>query len=243
MLQDSNHWWLEAAEGRVSVPSAGTAKPDRDLHQFCRSFLRSSDCRFIDCNREESPMSGRTYITGAVALPILIFSAPAAQSAFAGQRAIRMLDFARAKLSAMPTVFREENVAALVFCLMEETPQGTGTNAKTASGTTAASTAKLRGALAGVETEISCGKVSLTPGNGTWTPIHTSVVHHIVHSELHELCGRQTCRKRVCRKRRRHGRTRKNSLLPPLEQAASTVKVSPSSKERKSQALKSKNAA
>jgi hypothetical protein len=108
-------------------------------------------------------MSGRKYLTGVATLAVLIFSAIAAPSAFAEQRAYACSSSAASKTFS-DTHCLTAGGGSFGHTLIEGETAVTGTNAKTASGTTAAAVVKLKGALSGVETDVTCKTKELTAG-------------------------------------------------------------------------------
>lgn len=116
-------------------------------------------------------MRGRSYIIGAGALLILMFSAIAAQPAFAEQQAYECSPSAPTKTFSDAHCLNSGG-SSFGHIKIEGTTEVTGTNAKTASGTTAAAVGKLRGTIAGVETEIQCTEESLLGGKLTLGFIH-----------------------------------------------------------------------
>ncbi len=120
-------------------------------------------------------MSDRRYITGAAVLSILAFSAFVAPSAFAEQRAYTCSSSAASKTFSDAHCVNGGG-SSFGHTLIEGTPEVTGTNEKTASSTTAAAVSKLKGALSGVETELSCSAVHFI---GTLTNTAAALDLHI----------------------------------------------------------------
>lgn len=113
-------------------------------------------------------MIGRKSVIGLAVLCALVFSAIAATSAFAAPgRAYTCTESAAVKEFTDAHCTTKGSPATRGHTLITEAnTKITLTNEKTLEGTTASSTAKLKGKLAGVATEVQCTKVH---GTGTMT--------------------------------------------------------------------------
>jgi hypothetical protein len=119
-------------------------------------------------------MIGRRSIVGIAALLALVVCSFAAANASAEQKAYACIE------GSTPKEFSDAhcvtpNTTSGTFHLSVEPESSvsiTGTNAKTASSTTASTPAVLNGTLSGIETELECSKVS---GSGSLTNAAASV--------------------------------------------------------------------
>jgi hypothetical protein len=119
-------------------------------------------------------MSVRSYVTGAATLLTIVVSAIAAQPAFAEQTAYECSPSAPTKTFSDAHCLSGGSSFGHVK-IPEGTTEVTATNAKTASGTTAAAVGKLKGSLAGVETEIQCTTDKSIGAKITVTLFHITV--------------------------------------------------------------------
>ncbi|HET7444456.1 MAG TPA: hypothetical protein VFJ57_07340 [Solirubrobacterales bacterium] len=117
-------------------------------------------------------MIGRKSVIGIAVLCALAPSAFAAASASAEQRAVTCAPEGSGFSDAHCTTAGSPGTFSHVNIPNGEATAITGGNEKTASNTTAASVAKLKGALSGVETEVQCTTVG---GSGELTNTATSV--------------------------------------------------------------------
>jgi hypothetical protein len=119
-------------------------------------------------------MSDRRYVVGLAALAILIFSAIGASTASAEQVAYECSSSAASKTFSDAHCVSSGG-SSFGHVKIEGTTEVSGTNAKTASETTAAAVGKLKSSLAGVETEIQCTTDKLISAKLTVTLVHITL--------------------------------------------------------------------